>query len=99
MENGSRVHQCNVTLRKQFIEPIVQLILSLSIFKIQRQGASIRARIPKPFKNSTPLSLAGDGDYKPLVSSEPDVTTVEMDGSEVSKMLPLNDNTYLNSIE
>jgi len=28
------------------------------------------------------ISSAGDGDYKPYVSSEPDVTTVEMDGSE-----------------
>ena len=33
------------------------------------------------------LPLAGDGDYKPLVSSEPDVTTVEMDGSEVSSSI------------
>ena len=34
--------------------------------------------------------LAGDGDYKPLVSAEPDVTTVEMDGSEVSPSLSLS---------
>lgn len=26
--------------------------------------------------------FTGDGDYKPLVCSDPDVTTVEMDGSE-----------------
>ena len=26
--------------------------------------------------------FAGDGEYKPFVSAEPDVTTVEIDGSE-----------------
>ena len=34
------------------------------------------------FASSSILSLLGDGDYKPYVSCDPDVTTVEMDGSE-----------------
>ena len=28
------------------------------------------------------ILISGDGDYKPYVSSDPDVTTVEMNGSE-----------------
>ena len=28
------------------------------------------------------LQIIGDGDYKPYVSSDPDITTVEMNGSE-----------------
>ena len=28
------------------------------------------------------FTISGDGDYKPYVSSDPDVTTVEMNGSE-----------------
>ncbi len=33
-------------------------------------------------RNLSLFSLIGDGDYKPFVSSDPDVTTVEMNGSE-----------------
>ena len=34
------------------------------------------------FSLNVPFTFSGDGDYKPFVSADPDVTTVEMNGSE-----------------